>query len=194
MSRTTALLFLISLIFFSAEAQVDSVYVGRPEDRSARPEEKKSNNDYWKEKLTWGGNFQAWIGNPTFILLSPTIGYLPHKTVNVGLGMIYNYTKLTSYYGTFSQSIFGGHSYARYIILDSYFLQAQFDKLKQPDLISVDPDDKRWVDYILAGGGFRQNIGEKAALTTSIMYNLRPDPLSIYPSRIIVQFGVVGTF
>jgi hypothetical protein len=47
---------------------------------------------------------------------------------------------------------------------------------------------------LLIGGGFRQSIGDKAALTTSIMYNVRPDPLSIYPSRVIVQFGIVGSF
>jgi hypothetical protein len=38
-------------------------------------------------------------------------------------------------------------------------------------------------------------MGDKAALMTSIMYNVSPSPLSIYyPNRIIIQFGIVGTF
>src|SRR5207253_10724298 len=116
------------------------------------------------------------------------------KNINVGIGGIYNYTKSQGYYGSYSQSIFGGHSYLRYVIAESYFVQAQYDKLNQPDLFSLDPSDKIWVDYVLFGGGFRQAIGEKVALITSIMYNLTPNPLSIYPSRVIVQFGIVGNF
>ncbi len=175
-------------------AQVDSVYSGRPEDPSKRENKIKPRDDAWKEKVTWGGNFQAWIGNPTFIFLSPTVGYIPFKNFNIGIGGIYNYTKFRSYYGNYSQSIFGGHSYLRYIIAQNYFVQAQFDKLRQPDLFSYDPKDRVWVDYLLVGGGIRQAIGERVALSTSIMYNLTPHPFSIYPGRIIFQFGIVGGF
>jgi hypothetical protein len=197
--RTTTRFFLtlaaIAQFFcFSSLAQVDSVYYGKNPTTTKTKPPKQPVNDAWKEKVSWGGNLQAWLGNPTFILLSPTIGYIPLKNFNVGIGGIYNYTSYRSSYGDYSQSIFGAHSFARYTIADSYFLQFQFDRLYQPDLFSLEPNDRIWVNYFLVGGGFRQPIGDKAALTTSIMYNVNPSPLSIYPSRIIIQFGVIGTF
>lgn len=178
---------------FFVKAQVDSVFMGRP--AAAKPANNKpARSEEWKKTITWGGNFQAWLGNPTFVLLSPTIGFMPYNNVNVGIGIIYNYTSYSSSYGSYSQSIWGGHSYLRYIIAESYFLQVQFDKLNQPNLLSFDPNDKIWVNYLMVGGGFRQKLGSKSALTTSIMYNLYPSPLSIYISRVLVQFGVVGSF
>lgn len=177
----------------SAFAQKDKVYYGE-NDSAKTKKATKEKNDAWKDKTTWGGNAQLWIGNSTFILLSPTIGYLPVKNINVGLGVIYNYTSYRSPYGEYTQSIFGGHSYARYIIAESYFVQAQYDRLYQPDLFSINAKAKTWVDYFLVGGGFMQNIGERTALMSSIMFYVNPDPLSIYQSRFIIQFGLMSTF
>ncbi len=70
----------------ASHAQVDSVYYGTKHPAQERPKEPKDNA--WKEKITWGGNVQAWIGNPTFILVSPTIGYIPFKNFNFGVGGI----------------------------------------------------------------------------------------------------------
>jgi hypothetical protein len=192
--RTVLSISLVFLFLFSTlQAQVDSVYTGRLPDSSSRPPKKLISQEI-KERITWGGNFQAWIGNPTFIFLSPTVGYIPFRNFNVGVGGIYNYTSYRTWYGTYAQSIFGGHSYARYVFAESYFVQLQFDKLRQPDFFASDPNARRWVNYLMLGLGLRQSIGERTSLITSIMYNLIPDPLSIYPSRVIVQFGVVGTF
>lgn len=174
-------------------AQVDSVYYGN-QHPGQKEKKDKPKNDAWKENVTWGGNLQAWIGNPTFILVSPTIGYIPFKNFNFGIGGIYNYISINTYYGKYSQSIFGTHSYARYIIGDSYFVQCQYDRLRQPDLFSPEPNDKTWVDYVLVGGGFQQSVSDHVALSTSIMFNLTQSDLSIYPSRLIIQFGIVGNF
>ncbi len=187
------LVFLLVLVLNNLQAQRDSVYYGTPNSQLNKKNENKK-NDAWKEKLTWGGNAQLWIGNPTFIFLSPTIGLMPFKNVNVGLGIIYNYTSYRSSYGEYSQSIFGGHSYVRYLIGESYFLQAQYDRLYQPDFLSSSRDARAWVDYLLVGGGFRQMIGERTALMTSLMYYVNPSPLSIYQNRFIIQFGIMGTF
>ena len=184
---------LFMLLFVQVvSGQVDSVYYGSQQPSNNRPKEPK--NDAWKEKVIWGGNVQAWIGNPTFILLSPTIGYRFFKNFDAGVGGIYNYISYNSYYGNYSQSIYGAHSYARYIIGESYFVQVQYDKLLQPDLFSAEPNDKVWVDYVFVGGGFRQEISDKVSLSTSVMYNIINNPLSIYPSRVIIQFGIVGNF
>jgi hypothetical protein len=183
-----------SLLHFTVASQTDSVYVGR-DPQKGPPERPKVRNDAWKESVTYGGNFQMWFGNPTFVFLSPTVGFIPYENFNIGIGGIYNYISLDNgIYGKFSQSIFGGHSYFRYIIATNYFVQTQFDKLYQPDFYSYIPGRKVWVNYWLAGGGLRRELGNKAAIITSIMYNLTPSLLSIYPSRLVVQFGFVAGF
>jgi len=189
MMRFILILFLVSS---AVHAQVDSVYTGAPPDKIRK---RKTMDNDWMKKITYGGNFHAWFGNPSSIYLSPTIGYSPINEVNFGVGMIYNYMSSDAgYYGHFTQSIFGGHSYLRYIIANSYILQVQFDRLNQPNLFVYPHEENLWVNYLLAGGGFRHRISDKAALTSSLMYNLTPHPLSIYPSRLIIQFGFIGGF
>ena len=99
---------IVFLFFYCsfANAQVDSVYYGA-EHPSKKTKQRKERNNAWKEKLIWGGNVQAWIGNPTFILLTPTIGFIPFEKFNIGIGGIYNYTSYSCSYGKYSQSIFG---------------------------------------------------------------------------------------
>ena len=183
-----SLLFLLSLSF---DAQVDEVYTG-----SADPLPKKEKrfvlDEKWRENLVWGGNFQCWFGNPTYIYLSPGLGYTFFEHLQLGLGVIYNHTSYQTRGVLYKQNIYGGHSYVRYLFAENLFLQLQFDKLKQPDLFSNDPNDKRWVNYLVGGFGLRQPMGENMALSTSILYNFRRDPLSIYPGGFIIQFGIVG--
>jgi hypothetical protein len=192
MGRRAALLLLLFFLSLNQQAQTDSVYYGRDTNSTKKPPRPKSWEKDLLHKMTVGGNFQVWFGNPSFVFLSPTVGYRLTDQLNVGLGFIYNYTSVNyGSAGKFSQSIFGAHSYVRYIIAQSYFVQAQYDKLNQPDWYSPIPNDKVWIDYLLVGGGFRQAIGTKAALMTSLMYNLTPHPYSIYPGRVIIQFGFV---
>lgn len=184
---------LFCLLFSVLNAQVDSVYTGAPQIRE-KEKRKKERNDDWKEKVSYGGNLQLQFGTYTFIYLSPTIGYKPLDKLNVGVGLIYNYISINyGTYGKYAQSIYGTHTYVRYFITEGIFLQGQYDRLFQPGKFAG-KDNMQWVDYALVGGGFSQSIGKKAALTTSIMYNLTPNPLSIYPSRLVVQFGFMGTF
>lgn len=183
---------IVCLIFSlnnSLTSQVDSVYYGnRSKTETKKEKERKPVND-WTKSLVWGGNFQAWFGNQTFVFLSPSVAYPVYKNVLVGLGFIYNYSSYKGPGWSYSQSIFGGQSFVRYIIKDSYFIQASFDKLLQPNYYSLEPNAKTWVDYFMVGGGFRHALSEKSAFTTSLMYLVNPSPLSIYPNRIIIQFG-----
>ncbi len=179
----------------SLQAQTDEVYTGSP-SRPDSVKRKQPKDRDWVKKLTYEGNVQLQLSNYTFIYLSPTIGYSPVDKVNLGLGVIYNYISINygGSYGKVSQSVFGGHSYARYFVTDGFFVQGQYDRLRQPNVFNYFGDRMTWVDYLLAGGGFRKPIGDKIGLTGTIMYNFTPSPLSIYPTRLIVQFGFMGTF
>ncbi|MCW3076939.1 MAG: hypothetical protein JWO32_1548 [Bacteroidetes bacterium] len=177
----------------SLHSQTDSVYTG-DKPAGTKPEKRKKDNA-WKEKFTYGGNFQAYFGNPTFIYVSPSIGYMILDNVNVGVGMIYNYTHVDyGSSGKYSQSIFGGHSYIRYSFTPSFFLQGQFDKLLQPDIYNFkNPNQKIWIDYVMGGAGYSQPIGQSVVFNTSLMYNFTYNAkYSIYPSPFVFQIGIVG--
>jgi hypothetical protein len=191
--RILGLVFLI-FICLQHTAQTDSVYYGDPAKDTMRKVRKERNND-WLDKVTYGGNFQLSFGTYTNIYLAPTIGYTPFKRFNFGAGFIYNYVSINySGYGRFEQTIYGGTSYARYYFGESFFGQAQFDYLLQPNVFNYkNPKEKVWVEYFLVGGGYRQMLGKRAALVTSIMVNLTPNKLSLYPNPIF-QVGFVGGF
>jgi hypothetical protein len=184
------LLFIFS--YCALHAQKDSVYYGNTLPKSPQ----KEKNEEWKERVTYGGNFQAFFGNPTFVYLSPAIGYNVLDNLNVGAGVIYNYASVNyGGYGKYSQSIFGTHSYARYAVTSYFFIQGQYDKLYQPNVFNYkNPDEKVWVDYTMAGVGYSQPVGELAMFNTSLMYNFTPHRLSIYPSQFIFQVGIVSRF
>jgi hypothetical protein len=192
MRRLIGILVLVFSISVSAFSQKDSVYFG---NRASKTREQQK--DYkWIKKFTYGGNFQTLLGNYTYIYLSPTLGYMPVKKLNVGLGFIYNYSNWDfGRYGRVPQTVFGGHSYLRYNVLPNFFVQGQFDKLRQQDRYNpISPDTKVWVNYMLGGIGFSQPVSHKFALNTTLMYNFTPSRLSIYPIPLIFQIGFTGMF
>ena len=189
------ILVLILILFnLKSYSQTDSVFTGRSRPTKKEKPKKITNNE-WKKTLTYDFNFQAWAGNPTFILLSPSLGYNVSTKLNLGFGLIYNYTnKDFGKYGKYNGSSFGLHSHARYIFGDNFFTVLQYDKLLQPNILTRYPNVKTWVDYLMLGAGYRQNKKKSASFNSSLVYNLLPDILSIYPSRIIVQIGLSGVF
>lgn len=184
MKQLMALLFIFSM--GSLFAQKDSVYFGTKQGK--KPDEKKKERPDWQDNITYGGNIQAYLGNPTFIYLAPTIGYQLTDNLNAGVGVIYNYTS-GNYYGyRYSTSIFGGHSYIRYNVTPTFFLLGQYDRLLQPDFYSVDPHKKIWIDYTMGGVGYSQHLGSTVVMNTSLMYNFTYDRrYSIYPTPIVFQ-------
>jgi hypothetical protein len=193
-SSVITFILIFNCMFFNA--QTDSVYYGT-NPKAAGKIKKEKNND-WLKKFTYGGSMSAFFSNGTYINFSPTIGYLPIKKLNVGAGFIYNYYSKDygPSFGKVTQTIYGGQLFARYMVGQSIFLQAQYLKLLQPNSLNYsNPNQKIWVDYALVGGGYRLSLGTKAALITSIMYNLTYNQsLSIYPNPIILQVGFVGGF
>ncbi len=192
--RILGLVFIV-FICLHFNAQTDSVYYGNTSKDNTFKAKRERNTD-WLKRFTIGGNTQLYFStNFTFVDLSPTIGFSPFEKLNVGLGFIYFYSN-TNYQilGRFQQSAYGGQAYARYFFTDNFFGQAQYDKLRQTNFLSyTNPREKVWVDYFLIGGGYSVDIGKNSKATTSIMLNVSPNKLSIYPNP-IVQFGFIGGF
>jgi hypothetical protein len=181
------IIFLVTLFDF-AYGQTDSVYTGNKQATKKIDTTQKKERE-WIDKITYGGNLIFWPANPFIFWATPTVGYVPVKDLYVGIGFIYNYTQFDygATYGKIKQSMYGGHSYARYFVLKGVYAQLQYDRLLQPDVyLPTGEIKKTWVDYFLVGGGFSNRLTDKVAFNTSILLNINPHRLSVYPNPNVV--------
>lgn len=136
----------------------------------------------------------VWFGQSAYVYLSPTVNLKLMERLYVGAGFIYNYNM--GYWGSTKQewSVYGPHTYAMAFVTKSLFAKVEYNRLNQPDYYGFSLQDKIWVDYVYAGGGFSQRIGDNAALFTSVMFNLVNTPQNyMYPNPII-QVGILAGF
>ena len=186
--RRTLSIFLFVLFTGIACAQTDVVFTGDP---NFKPQEKKEYE--WVKHLRGGLNFQIWPGNPFFTYLAPHIGYSPFKHFDAGLSFNYSYTRLDQGgFGVSTRTVLGPGFYCQYTFNSSFFLRAQYDYMHQPNYQALEPGQYTWVSYATAGCGFKQNISENVSLNSLLLYNFTPSPLSIFPNRVILQFGLTA--
>ena len=186
------LLLLISLSF--CYAQKDSVYSGGPPTNKPRKTSRPKKDFDFKNKLFYGANFSLLFGTYTLINLTPSLGYKLTDKLHVGAGIIYYYSSVN--YGgiRYSQSLYGTHLFARYFLNNNIYLQGQYDRLNQINYLAQNyTNEKIWVGYAMAGIGYKQPIGDRAAIMTSILYNFTPSPLSVYFNPYF-QIGFVAGF
>jgi len=193
MKKEIVILFLIVFFKYGVYSQVDSVYYGAPPQKQKVKEKEKPNINI-KDKLSFGGNFMVWFGSSTYLYLSPTVNYSATKRINLGLGIIYNYIANNYQNSRYEYSIYGLHTYALAFLTKNLFAKVEFNHLNQPNVYSYNLNDKLWVSYLFAGGGYRQAIGDHAAFYTSVMWNINKGPQTVlYPSPMI-QIGILAGF
>ncbi len=140
------------------------------------------------DRLYYGGNVGLWVGNPTYVNVSPMIGVKLTRKFSLGANFTYNYYQ-QKYMGTkYSNYIYGGGPFVRYRILENIFLQAEWDKLSILDPNSIIENQRVWIDNLLVGGGFRQPFSDHGSFVIMAFWNLNETPLSPYPNPII-QMG-----
>jgi hypothetical protein len=181
--------FFILLVGFSllgsfSFAQSDSIPGNRPKPKNERP---------FIDRLFWGGNVGAWIGNPTFVDLSPLIGYKVTEKFSVGVGAIYNYYSYRYNNFKYEAHFYGGRIMGRYFILENVYLQAGYDRINRDNPYSFKPDARIWIENVLIGGGLRYPVSDNIFCVASGLWNLNDTPLSPYPNPII-QIGFIGSF
>jgi hypothetical protein len=196
------LIIFVMILCHVGYAQVDDVYTGEQKPGDKKKKGKESSSGNWqniKEKLVYGGFIMPGYGVSSFgstfyVSANPTLGYRLTEKLMAGVGFNYNYISFRPRSGgSITQSIYGPNAFARYMVFDNVFAQVQYDKLNQPDYFSAFARDRIWVDYVLAGGGYYQRLGERSALVLSIMYNLTPNRNSVYRNPVI-QMGFIGGF
>ena len=144
-----------------------------------------------KERLFYGGSFGLQFGTITDIEFSPIIGIWVLPRVAVAAGPDFRYFKDPWDHTT----IYGGKSYIEFIFLQDLdniiplglhlgmFLHVEDEALSlASSFFKTAPfDSERFmVNTILAGGGIRQQIGQRSSLNLTFLWALNDSGYDIY--------------
>jgi hypothetical protein len=86
-------------------------------------------------------------------------------------------------YGNYSSSIYGGRAVGMAFLpgdLSKFFLQAEYDVLNVPDILSLGNETRATIGIPLVGGGYRQMVGDKSYFTIALLFDLSNSELSPY--------------
>lgn len=149
-----------------------------------------------KERVVFGGGFGlGFSSTQDYVMVSPSIGYLLTRKLMAGVNISYQYTKYKFTTPSISVNAYGLGPFARFMVYDNIFLQAEYEYLNYQF-----PDVSKSFDNFLAGGGFIQPLGGKVALYFIALYNFsyqtpRPGEFSPYGNPLIIRAGVsIGGF
>ncbi|AFM05405.1 hypothetical protein Fleli_3065 [Bernardetia litoralis DSM 6794] len=205
------ILLAIALFFFYSVsfAQVEGVEVEKPKEEIKQEEKKeaKKEKDEDEEKIPlidrfyFGGNFGANFGTVTNITVAPMVGYKITPRFSVGVGGTYQYWSDKRFTPTYTQSIYGGSLFSRYMIAEDFlgtgnlFAHAEYETLfakepyQDPNTGLIKEKTKAFPSFLI-GGGLAIPIGSRSAFTISALYNPFYDEFnSLYESPLQVRIG-----
>jgi hypothetical protein len=175
-----------------------------------RKQEKKQGYD--PDKLVIGGDFRFGLGTQLSLGVAPIIGYKLKENLYAGvrLGFNYNrvkydYNQLPSYAtkNVYNYNCYSGSLWARYLIMQSLYIHAEFQYNIYNDFYANDVAAKIETKYTtspsaLIGIGFRQPISDRASFNTTILYDVLNDPYSYYSyfmgNSLDFRFGILVGF
>jgi hypothetical protein len=144
-----------------------------------------------KERLFYGGSFGLQFGTITDIEFSPIIGIWILPRLAVAAGPDFRYFKDPFDHTT----IYGGKSYVEIVFLQDLnniiplgvhlglFLHGEYEALSLESSFFKTPpyDSKRFMtNTILAGGGIRQQIGQRSSLNLTFLWALNDSGYGVY--------------
>jgi len=144
-------------------------------------------------RLVYGSNFNLAIGNPTYLDISPILGYriTPKLQAGVGGTYIFYYDQQSYYYLNSPQTynvtnqgyMYGGRIYAEYDLFsglfrpnDKIFAHGEVEMLNV-SYFYIDPTSstylvgRTWITDDYVGIGYREPFGRKGYFLVSILYN-----------------------
>lgn len=176
------LVILVSLCSFSSFAQDDLPVDGEPRPGKQKSSRNRDGSSPFKDKLFTGGDLGLQFGNVTIVNISPILGYwITQDQFAAGVGTTYQYYNYPAY--NFSTSIYGGNVFSRYYFGEYIFAHGEYE------LLNVEAFDgfheRVFVPGLLAGGGYRQELGERSTLVFLILYNFSESYYTPYRNPVI---------
>ena len=153
-----------------------------------------------KERIVVGGGLGLSFGSQQdFFSISPMVGYRVTERLLAGSGVTYRYTKYKYYSPALKLTDYGINPFLRYNVFNGIFVQTEYEYLNYEFPVTIEKSERRAYNSFLAGGGFIQPIGDKAAFYILAMYNfsyrdVQPGEYSPYASPLILRGGVTLGF
>lgn len=161
-----------------------------------------------KERIVVGGGLGLSFGSyQDFFSISPMIGYKVTERMLAGTSITYRYTKYKYHSPAATLNDYGINPFLRYTVFNGIFLQTEYEYLnyefpiyvQTPTGIELENTTRRKFNSFLAGGGFVQPIGDKAAFFLLALYNfsyrdVQPNEYTPYASPLILRGGITVGF
>lgn len=155
-----------------------------------------------RSRLIIGGSLGAIFGNYTNVNISPAIGYRFSNVIAAGINIngqygsqrwrdIYDNTIRRDKY-----TVFGGGLWGRVYPFEQLFIhvQPEYNFVKIQSTFYQEPkrtiSGNYGVPSLLLGGGYSQPVGERAAISFMLLYDVVQDRNSPYQNGLIYRGGV----
>jgi hypothetical protein len=126
----------------------------------------------WNERIVTGGGVGLSFGSTAdYVTIQPLIGYALTRKLVAGTGLTYRYTKYKTVTPAVTFNDFGINPFIRFTVYNGIFLQTEYEYLSYEYYVTADQKDRNGFSSFLAGGGFMQPIGDKAAFFVVALYN-----------------------
>ena len=116
----------------------------------------------FSQRLYTGGDLGFSFGNITFVNINPIAGYRIDKKWSAGISAKYIYyrERFPEYNWEYSNSMYGGSVFTRYLIGNSFLAHAEFETVNAEvrEFLSTTLT-RKWVPIGLLGAGYRQGLG-----------------------------------
>lgn len=153
-----------------------------------------------KERIVVGGGLGLQFGSQVDMLsLAPMVGYKITQKFMAGSSVSYRYTKYKYFNPSIKLTDYGVSPFIRYTIFSGFFLHTEYEYLNYEFPESAITTVRKGFNSFLAGGGFVQPIGNKAAFYLLALYNfsyqsVQPGEYSPYPNPLILRGGITLGF
>ncbi len=138
------------------------------------------------EKIFFGGGFGVQFGTLTVLKFTPEVGYRIAPSVVLGVGGYYMYAKNNIY--NISDNVYGGKVFTRLFIYNDIYLLGEYEMLNIADYdinTYYYTGERVFIPGLIGGIGYRQKLGKRSALLSSISYNFSMSEKTPYQNPII---------
>jgi len=148
------------------------------------------------DRWYFGGGVGASFGDVDYVSINPLVGYSFTPKLSAGASIFYVYRDDSRYDPDLSTNDYGGDLFLRYRITQPVYLQAQYSYWNYEVLQVSGTTIRDSYNAYLAGGGFVQPLGNRAAFYVSFLYDFhysddRPSP---YTDPWVMSAGVTVGF
>ncbi len=148
------------------------------------------------DRIYFGGDLGLQFGNITFVDISPLVGYRITDQFSVGVGGIYQYINYNFDGFQYETSVYGGRGFSRFNITNEIFLHGEYG------MINWETWDRREINnfelkritvpFLLAGGGYRYQLGNNVYFSTTLLFDLIQDLNSPFVNPVLRGGIIIG--